>query len=206
MGDAVWVSRAIVHPTNMRPFRNDVAERDHDRLLEIGRANELGEKFLQEDFPKLIFGAPHALERHYQVPDLFAAYGFWMVSEAVADILHQFDLGEAQLVPVPVLKRDRQTPIGGNWFCINFANARSLVILDKSEGIRPGPQGRYNLSVTAADDQIAVSAEALLPPDVWVDPQLWGNFFVSHGVREALRKAKLSSRFYLTRCRVVSDD
>jgi hypothetical protein len=40
----VWVSRAMVHPSNQRPFRNDIAKRDHDRLLEIGRANGRGEK------------------------------------------------------------------------------------------------------------------------------------------------------------------
>lgn len=121
MTGIVWISRALVHPTNQRPFRNDVAERDHDRLIEIKQANERGEVLNPDQFPTVIFGAPHALERDYQVPD----------------------------------------------------------------------------------DQVVVSAEALQPPDIWVDPQLWGNFFVSHDLREALRKAKLSSRFYLTRCRVA---
>ena len=83
----VWVSRAMVHPSNQRPFRNDIAERDHDRLLEIGRANGRGERLGPEDFPRLIFGAPHARERDYRVPDLFFAYGFWIVSEAVTNVL-----------------------------------------------------------------------------------------------------------------------
>lgn len=202
MSEIVWISRAMKHPSNQRPFRNDVAERDHDRLLEIGRANALGETLAPEDFPKVIFGAPHALERNYQVPDLFHAYGFWIVSDAVVDVLRQFDLGRAQLAAVPVLKRDQRTPIGGSWFCINFGNARPLVIPGQSEGLRPGPQNRYNFPITLADDQLVISAEALQPPDIWVDPQLWDNFFTSHRLREALRKAKLSSRFYLTRCRV----
>jgi hypothetical protein len=203
MSEIVWISRAIKHPTNQRPFQNDVAERDHARLIEIKQANERGEVLGPNDFPTVIFGAPHALERHYQVPDLFAAYGYWMVSEQAANVLRQFDLGQAQLRSVPVLKRDRQTPIGGNWFCLNFGNARPLVIPEQSEMLRPGPQNRYTFPVTLADDQLVVSAEALQPPDIWVDPQLWDNFFVSHGLREALRKAKLSQRFYLTRCRIA---
>jgi hypothetical protein len=203
MSEIVWVSRALMHPTNQRPFRNDVAERDHERLIEIKQANERGEVLGADDFPAVVFGAPHALERNYQVPDLFAAYGYWLVSEPTANVLQQFDLGQAQLKAVPVLKSDRQTPIGGNWFCINFGNAKRIVLPGQSDKIRPGPQGRYNFSVTLADDQMVVSAEALQPPDIWVDPQLWDNFFVSHGLREALRKAKLSSKFYLTRCRVA---
>jgi len=199
----VWISRALVHPTNQRPFRNDVAERDHDRLIEIKQANERGEVLSPNQFPTVIFGAPHALERDYQVPDLFAAYGYWMVSEPTAVVLRQFDLGQAQLKSVPVLKSDRQTSIGGNWFCINFGNAKRVVLPEQSEKIRLGPQGRYNVPLTLADDQVVVSAEALQLPDIWVDPQLWCNFFISHGLREALRKAKLSSRFYLTRCRVA---
>lgn len=203
MSDVVWVSRALVHPTNQRPFRNDVAERDHDRLIQVKQANERGELLGPNDFPKEIFGATHALERHYQVPDLFAAYGYWMVSEAAAEVLRQFDLGQAQLRPVPVLKKDHCTPIGGNWFCLNFGNARRIILPEQSEKVRAGPQGRYNISVTLADNQLAVSADALMPPDIWVDPQLWDAFFVSDALAKALREAKVSKSFFLTKCRVV---
>ena len=198
-----WVSRAMKHASNQRPFRHDVAERDHDRLLEIGRANRLGERLAAEDFPKMIFGAPLAEEKDYRVPDLFYAYGFWIVSEAAANVLRQFDLGRAQLVSVPVLKNDHRTPIGGNWFCINFGNAKAGVVPDQSEKIRMGAQDRYILPVTIKDNQLAVSAEALQGPDIWVDPQLWDNFFVSGALGRALRKAKADKGFFLTKCRVV---
>jgi hypothetical protein len=203
MSDVVWVSRALIHPTNQRPFRNDVSERDHERLIEIKQANERGEVLAPDDFPHLIFGAEHALEKHYQVPDLFAAYGYWIVSEAASDLLRQFDLGRAQLKPVPVLKRDRQTPIGGNWFCLNFGNAKRVVLPDQSEKIRLGPQERYNVPATLADNELAVSTDALRPPDIWVDPQLWSAFFIGDALATALRKAKLSKSFFLTKCRVV---
>ncbi|HXC74525.1 MAG TPA: DUF1629 domain-containing protein [Sphingomicrobium sp.] len=201
MTGMVWVSRAMVHASNQRPFRNDVAERDHARLIEIKQANERGEVMAPEDFPTVIFGAPHAVEKDYGVPDLFAAYGFWIVSQAVVDVLRQFDLGQAQIRPVPVLRDDRSTPIGGDWSCINFGNAKRAVLPEQSEKIRLGPQNRYNLPATIADNQLAVSAEALAPPDIWVDPQLWAAFFVSEALGKALRK--VSNSFFLTKCRVV---
>jgi hypothetical protein len=86
---------------------------------------------------------------------------------------------------------------------LNFGNAKSTVIPDKSQAIRPGPQNRYNLPATTKDDDVAVSAEALQLPDIWVDPQLWNNFFVSDRLRGALRKAKADKGFMLVRCRVV---
>ena len=199
----VWVSRAMKHASNQRPFRNDVAERDHDRLLEIGRANNLGEKLAPSDFPQEIFGQPYAREKDYRLPDLFHAYGYWVVSQVAADVLRQFDLGQSGFYPVRVLRNDRQTPVEGGWFSINFGNAKSAVALEQSEKIRPGAQGRYIMPVTIADDQLAVSAAALDPPDIWVDPQLWDAFFVSEELGKALRKAKIAKSFFLTKCRVL---
>jgi hypothetical protein len=170
----VWVSRALVHASNQRPFRNDIAEKDHDRLIEIQKANEQGEILDPADFPRVIFGAPHALDKDYNLPDLFAAYGYWVVSRAAVDVLQQFDLGQAQFVPVPVLKNDLQTPVGGEWFCINFGNAKNTIIPEKSEKLRPWPQNRFKLPATIADNQLAVSSEALWSPDIWVDPRLRG--------------------------------
>jgi hypothetical protein len=191
------------HATNQRPITSAIQESNLQRAIEISTLNQVGAALDASHFPDEVFGARHSLERHYHLPDLFCAGAFWVVSQAAADIMHQFDLGTGSLHAVRVLKKDRVTPIGDNWFCINFGNPRPLVIPAQSERLEPGPQDRYNFPVTLADDQLVVSAEALQPPDIWVDPQLWDNFFVSHGLREALRKAKLSSRFYLTRCRVA---
>ena len=203
MANVVWVSRATVHPTNQRPITSEIGQNDIHRGIETSRLNQLGVPLDASHFPPEVFGAPHSRESHYQLPDLFRAGSFWVVSKAAADVLLQFDLGAGSLYPVRVFKKDRETPIGEGWFCMNFGNARTLVVPEQSGSIRLGPQGRYNLPVTTKDDEIAVSVEALEPPDIWVDPQLWDNFFVSDGLREALRKAKVSPRFYLTRCRVV---
>src|SRR5262245_49967645 len=108
----VWISRAIGHGSNLRPFRNDVGERDHQRLVEIDAVIERGENLVWAAFPTQIFCSPDASEKDYQLPDLFKGYGYWVVSEAAAEVLRQFDLGQGHLHPVKVLRRDRQTSVG----------------------------------------------------------------------------------------------
>src|SRR5262245_24681542 len=104
MGEMVWVSQAPGHGSNLRPFRNDVGERDHDRLVEIQKRSERGEPLASADFPAEIFGAPDAKEKDYRLPDLFFGYGYWIVSSAAADVLKTFDLGRGELRPVRVLE------------------------------------------------------------------------------------------------------
>src|SRR5262245_15754835 len=51
----VWVSGAVGHGSNLRPFRNDVGERDHSRLVAIQQLIERGEALDRSDFPQEIF-------------------------------------------------------------------------------------------------------------------------------------------------------
>jgi hypothetical protein len=57
--------------------------------------------------------------------------------------------------------------------------------------------------VTTKDNQVAVSADALLPPDIWVDPEFWAAFFLSEALGKALREANAHNGFFLTKCRVL---
>lgn len=79
MDQTIWIIRALGHGSNLRPFRNDLGERDHQRLIEIEALLERGEKPASADFPSDIFGAPDATEKDYRLPDLFKAYGYWVV-------------------------------------------------------------------------------------------------------------------------------
>lgn len=200
-----WISRAIGHPSNLRPFRNDVGERDHERLVEIQRMVERGERLKPEDFPKEVFGAPNARDHHYRPPHLFFGYGYWIVSLAAADVLRQFDLGNGVLNPVQVLKNDRQTPIDGEWFCLSVGNQKSALVPDLSQNIRAGPQGRYNASAILADEELALSNAAVEGPDIWIDTQLWDAVFLSEELGNALRKAKADKGFMLLKCRAADD-
>ena len=200
----VWVSRAIGHESNQRPFRNDVGERDHTHLIQIEQAIERGETLNADDFPREIFGAPHAHEADYALPNFFHAYGYWVVSKAAADVLGRFDLGNGGLYRVSVLRNDRVTPVGGEWFCFNFGNQKSALVPDMSDNIRQRAQGRYKASALVGDQDIVVSAKALEAPDVWVDTQMWDALFLSEALGNALKEAEADEGFFLLRCRVVS--
>jgi|1186.fasta_scaffold506511_2 hypothetical protein len=87
-----------------------------------GEQNDAGEPLKAESFPAEIYGAPSATESDYRLPNIFHAGSFWVVSKAAANVLRQFDLGAGGLYPVKVFKKDRQTALGDEWFCINFGN------------------------------------------------------------------------------------
>jgi Immunity protein family (Imm11) len=203
MSEMVWVSRAVGHASNLRPFRNDVGERDHDRLVENQRRIERGEPLGPADFPSEIYGTPEAAEKDYNLPDLFYGYGYWIVSSAAADILRRFDLGQGDLRPVRVLKSDRRTPVGGEWFTLNFGNRKQALIPARSQNIRQRAQGLYKASAILRDNDLAVSGAALQGPDMWVDSQMWDALFLSEALGNALKKAKADRGFMLLEGRVV---
>ena len=180
-----------------------MGQRDHQRLVEIEGRIERGEKLEAADFPTQIFGAPDAREKDYQLPDLFKGYGYWVVSEAAAEVLRQFDLGQGHLHPVKVLRSDRQTSVGQGWQCISFGNQKSALVPDRSSNIRKRAQGRYKASAILADNDLVLSSAALEGPDIWVDTQMWDAVFLSEPLGNALTKAKADRGFFLTKCRVV---
>jgi hypothetical protein len=203
MSDTVWVSRAMKSATNQRPLQHSFSDERRPFAVDCKRKNEAGEPLGPECFPELIYGSPLAEEKDYQLPHLFFAGSYWAVSKAAADVLRQFDLGRGALYPVRVVRNDRQTPIGDEWFCLNFGNAKTAVVVEQSEKIRSSAQGRYSMPPTFGDNQLAVSADALIPPDIWVDTQLWDAFFLTGAVENALRMANAQDGFFLSKCRVV---
>jgi hypothetical protein len=109
--------------------------------------------------------------------------------------------------PVKVLKKDRQTPVGGEWFCINFGNRKAAIAVPESTSlrdryIRPKEKGWFP-KATIKDGDIAVSKTACSGPDIWIDPQVGDAFFLSDGLGNALKKAKADKGFFLHKCRVL---
>jgi hypothetical protein len=138
------------------------------------------------------------------LPDLFYGYGFWVVSDRCADVMRGFDLGSGSLHPVKVFEKDKATPIGDHgWFCLNFGNKKSILLPDKSRSIKPFPGDRWRPDVIVGDNAIAVSPQALIGPDIWIDPLFFNGFFLSDALVKALKKAKCRSGFALKKCQVV---
>lgn len=211
MPETVWISTAMADPRNLRPFRHDVVERDReafdsgpDRV--VTKIKE-GFQVSAAEMATEIFGTASAREKDYKLPDLFHAYGYWVVSSAAADVLRRFDLGGGALYPVRVMKYDRETPVGGEWFCINFGNRKSAIVPDQSPNmrhryIRNGEKGWFPPFVTK-DGDVAVSPASLSGPDIWIDPDVGDAFFLSDLLASALKKAKADKGFFLSKCRVI---
>ena len=209
MSDVVWISTAPRDASNMRPLRNDVVDRGPETFEPILDRVRTGEPLLDGDFPERIYGAPDARESAYNLPDLFKANGFWVVSSAARDVLDALDLGQGKMRPVEVLKNDKQTPVGGAWFCISFGNRKQALLPAESRRMRLGyiKDGRKGWFPAGGiqDDDVAVSPRALAGPDIWIDPDVGDCIFLSDRAAKALKKAKAAKGFLLSRCRVVED-
>lgn len=203
MSDFVWISTAPGHASNMRPLRNDISETDPARF-DVARAKiKAGVSITVEDCPKMIFGAPHAKEKDYNLPDLFTGYGYWVVSKAAADVLRQFDMGGGGLYPVRILKNDRTTLVPGEYFCLNFGNVKDTFLPDQSEKILPFVRDIWSVMAGAKDWDLCFGIQSINGPDIWLDPKVDDAFLLSAALGLALKKAKADKGFFLKKCRVV---
>lgn len=203
MVGTVWISTAPGHASNQRSLRHSFSETEKQFAIDCRWKNESGESLGPDCFPKQIYGAPNAKEKDYLLPDIFFAGSYWVVSKNAADVLRQFNLGNGALYPVEVLKNDRQTPVGGEWFCINFGNVKQALIPEASPKIKPFPVNRWAPPFVNEDDGITVSQTALSGTDIWVDPLLVQSFFLSDPLAKALKKDKVDKGFFLKKCRVI---
>ena len=208
MSETVWISVALGHPSNMRPLKHSFSNVEQEKIgLDWSRRNLEGEPLSAEYFPSDIWGIKSARESNYKFPHLFAAGNVWVVSSAAAHVMRQFDLGGGGFFPVKVFKKDHVTPVGGDWFCINFGNKKSVIVPDQSmrmmhQYIRNGEKGWFPAFVTS-DGDVALSPTALLGPDIWIDLDVGDAFFLSDRLAKALKKAKCDKGFFLSKCRVV---
>ena len=83
MTDIVWISTAMGHASNQRPMMHNLGLPEklpfpsETLLASVTRKqNDEGTPVNAEEFPTEVFGTPDASERDYNLPDLFAAYGF----------------------------------------------------------------------------------------------------------------------------------
>ncbi len=53
------------------------------------------------------------------------------------------------------------------------------------------------------DDVVALSRAANVGPDIWWNPKIFGAFFLSDRLVQALRQVGLDKPFALRRCRIV---
>jgi hypothetical protein len=215
MGDVVWVSNAMNDTRLVKAMWNDWADKDHDHLVAIQQAIQAGQPLSVSEFPQAIWARSAQDGREIDLgglggngpikhlPHLFFGYGFWVVSQAAADVLRQCDLGGGGLYPVKIFQKDRKTQVEGAFFCLNFGNVKHAFLPGHSTNIMDWPVDRWRLGFVPKDYDAEVSNLALVGPDIWIDPSLAHSFFISDRLRSTLKKAKLDGAFRLFKCRVV---
>ncbi len=200
MSETIWVSEAPGHVRNMRPFRHDVYERDPEHMLRVTAKIRNCEPLDDADFPTRIW---YTDAKYLGLPNFFKAYGFWVLSAAAAAAIESCGLGRGEIRPVTITRKDRKTPIEGEWHVWSIGNVRPTLVVDQSAGLMVRSAHSWSPPFVLKDDMIAVEPSAIEGPPAWVDPALADCFFVTGTLMKALKAAKATNGFMLRRCRLV---
>lgn len=141
------------------------------------------------------------------LPDIFNGPAGPVISHAVADVLREAELGETKIYPLNVCQHDRVTPVEGEYFTLALGEQKTAFVPDRSNMVKPmgnKPDTWMKRGMKPKDFDIVVSGIALEGPDLWVDPRLYWSLFFSARLVKALKAAKLTRRFGLSKCKVVS--
>lgn len=101
-------------------------------------------------------------------------------------------------------RKDRKTPIGDRWFCLNFGNIK-MAYLGGGRNPAPGypePPVRHAAPTILKDNMLILNTDALVGPDLWADPQIRDTFFVSDRLAKALEGTGVARAFGLKKCQV----
>lgn len=206
MSDAVWISKVMLDTRLMKPMSSNLdAPRESMINYWKGDAAKVPsgswpcptEAWVDDDFEGEIG----------TLPDLFLVETTWVISRRLAEVLRHFDLGSGGLQPIKAFKKDRQTPLSGEYVCVTFGNVKYAFLPDESKNIRDFVRGVWSTRAVLFDDDIVCSSEALSGSDIWIDPRLYGSMFLSDRLVSALSEAKLAKAFdgptSLKKCRVM---
>jgi hypothetical protein len=212
MTDCAWMSVASVNLDIVVPLRSEMSFSDdaaaRQRYLDASNASQRGERLADGVLPDRFFAwrGPHDESKPLtkKLPHL-ANSGFWFVSSEAADVLRQFDLGGCKLHPVEVLMEDRKTPLPGSYFVLDFDSWKDVFLPEQPPEFpsRRGATGIWKPTMSTKDDVVALSTAAKSGADLWWNPNIWGAFFLSDALVQALRKAGVDKPFSLRRCRIA---
>ena len=201
-----WVADFMGDPALMLMYQTDLSVRDSDASVEGILALERGMPVPYQNRPQFVWPDKRAKHRN-DLPPLFCSNGFWLVSQRVADIMRQFDLGDGDLHAVEVREKDGKKRLDETRFCWIFGNRKDALDSDASANLRlfrdvPGEDRRL-LASKPADDDVALAPGAALGPDVWLEKRLKKAVFLCGALGDALVSDGLGKALRLTRVRIL---
>ncbi len=206
--DTVWICRGIMKEPPFYSFHPD------ENWMEVGEraanqvANRNGQALPRESFPTEMFRAENT-EQRGSLEDFAISNGYIIVTEKLANVLRQFNLGDGALYPVSFFESDRTTPVEGTYYCLNIGNIKQALVPDRSKNVEP-PGGypgvkTWGSKFRITDNDIAVRETALHGPDIWVDPLLRRSIFVSGRLADAIREGGFGKLFDMKECAIIKD-
>lgn len=200
----IWISDATKSVSSQKGFDQDVWVDNKSQAVDAMKRNEMGEPLPVELFPKEMY-AENKDKREKNQRDLICASRFWTVSADCAEDLRQFNLGQGNFYSVEVFQHDRRKLVEGEYFYLNFGAQKTAVLTDQSSRIKKSYENYdiWQLPLAMQDNDIAIRSAAMSGSELWIDPQMRDTFFLSDAVVQALRVAKVSRPFKLSKCAVV---
>lgn len=208
-GPCVWVAKPIVTSDLNYGFTCQLAEDDLAQLAELNKASWRGEAISSDDLPSAMWISPRFRgDDRRKLPHLFVAGGLVTVSEAFAETLADFPLGQTRLHPVELWRLNRKERFPGSFYFLNVAEVHRFFSPEHSARWEPFKNSRSTYlgapCPDTQDDDLTVIPGALTGPAIWVDDTLGSTVFFSDPLVRALRAAKLTGRLEFYRCRVAT--
>lgn len=209
MSDYIWISKSLFDVSNWRALTSDLAEHDRAGAIACGERNDKGESLGPECFPTAIWPADNARKSDTSKgKDFFYAGTHWIVSGRFAQLMQDFEMGGTHFYPVQFLHADRQTPVGGEWFCLNFGNVKDALLPDQSTGLYRTSMRREGWTVASSNENlISFSSAAGQGSDLWFDARLKQVFCLSARLGDAMIETGIIKGFKglgeLIRARIV---
>ena len=177
--------------------------------IEIVDKYHLSEKIAPVNAPTILYA--HGFEKTVKLPSFFRTQdGFVIFTEACANVLKKFRLGESVLYPLSFFDIQLNEPVNAQtYYFFNIVELKSYLCpeyctqeLDKRSYTKHEGYQLFSLyHADYADYAIAVEKEVLAcDVDLWQDPELNHSIFMSDELKKALDEAQLSDAWQLFLC------
>jgi len=179
------------------------------KSIEIIKRYHKGEKLNSENAPTILY--THGFGKTVKLPSFFRTQdGFVILTEACANVLKKFRLGQTILYPLSFFDIKLNEPVNDEtYYFLNIAELRSYLRpeycteeLDKHSYTKHEGYQLYKLyHADYTDRAIAITKEAVNSDvDLWQDPELDNSIFISDELKKALDAENLSDAWQLFLC------
>jgi len=177
--------------------------------IEVVDQYHLSKKIEPVNAPTILYA--HGFGKTVELPSFFRTQdGFVIVTEACANVLKQFRLGESVLYPLSFFDIQLNEPVNDQiYYFFNIAELRSYLRpeyctekMRKQSYIKHKGYQLFNLyHAYYTDYAIAITKEAIeCDIDLWQDLELDDSIFMSDNLKQALDDAQLSDAWQLFLC------